>query len=136
LCAGGGAVEGALSIYLEDFARTLGSRYQLAIAEFAEALLVIPKTLAINAAQDATDLVAKLRTHHALAQGSNADANPTFKWFGLDLIAGTVRDNIARGVTEPLVTKVKAIRFATEAAVTILRIDDVIKLHPPQEEQR
>merc|ERR1712000_802535 len=46
--AGGGAVEAALSIYLEDFAKSLGSREQVAIAEFARALLVIPKTLAIN----------------------------------------------------------------------------------------
>ena len=51
LVAGGGAVETALSIYLESFATTLGSREQLAIADFAEALLVIPKTLAVNAAQ-------------------------------------------------------------------------------------
>lgn len=51
LVAGGGAVETALSIYLDSFATTVGSREQLAIAEFAEALLVIPKTLAINAAQ-------------------------------------------------------------------------------------
>lgn len=65
---GGGAVETALSIYLENFATTLGSREQLAIAAFAEALLVIPKTLAVNAALDATDLVAKLRAHHNLAQ--------------------------------------------------------------------
>ena len=49
--AGGGAVEAALSIYLESFATTLGSREQLAIAEFADALLTIPKTLAVNAAQ-------------------------------------------------------------------------------------
>ena len=54
LVAGGGAVETALSIYLESFATTLGSREQLAIAEFAEALLVIPKTLAVNAAQVTT----------------------------------------------------------------------------------
>ena len=51
LVAGGGAVETALSIYLESFATTLGSREQLAIAEFAEAMLVIPKTLAVNAAK-------------------------------------------------------------------------------------
>ncbi len=42
-------MEAALSIYLESFAKTLGSREQLAIAEFADALLVIPKTLAVNA---------------------------------------------------------------------------------------
>ena len=55
--AGGGAVEAALSIYLENFATTLGSREQLAIAEVADALLVIPKALAVNAAKDATELV-------------------------------------------------------------------------------
>lgn len=49
--AGGGAVETALSVYLESFATTLGSREQMAIAEFADALLVIPKTLAVNAAK-------------------------------------------------------------------------------------
>lgn len=65
---GGGAVEAGLSIYLENFADTLGSKEQLAINEFAEALLVIPKILATNAAKDATDLVAKLRTYHNHAQ--------------------------------------------------------------------
>mmetsp|Transcript_10166 Transcript_10166/g.42623 ORF Transcript_10166/g.42623 Transcript_10166/m.42623 type:complete len:230 (-) Transcript_10166:408-1097(-) len=54
--AGGGAIEAAVSTHLENFATMLGSREQLAIAEFAEALLVIPKTLAVNAAKDATDL--------------------------------------------------------------------------------
>lgn len=66
--AGGGCVEAALSIYLENFATTISSREQLAIAEFAKSLLVIPKTLAVNAAQDATDLVAKLRAHHNSSQ--------------------------------------------------------------------
>lgn len=66
--AGGGCVEAALSIYLENFATTISSREQLAVAEFARSLLVIPKTLAVNAAQDATDLVAKLRAHHNSSQ--------------------------------------------------------------------
>ena len=68
LVAGGGSVEVALSIYLDDFARTLSTREQLAIAEFSEALLIIPKTLALNAAKDATDLIAKLRVFHNAAQ--------------------------------------------------------------------
>lgn len=67
LVVGGGSVEVALSIYLDDFARTLGSREQLAIAEFSEALCIIPKTLALNAAKDATDLLAKLRVFHNAA---------------------------------------------------------------------
>jgi T-complex protein 1 subunit alpha len=64
---GGGSVEVGLSIFLDDYARTLGTREQLAIAEFSEALQIIPKTLAINAAKDATDLIAKLRVFHNAA---------------------------------------------------------------------
>jgi len=67
IVAGGGAVEVALSVYLDDFARTLGSREQLAIAEFSEALQIIPKTLSMNAAKDATELLAKLRVFHNAA---------------------------------------------------------------------
>jgi T-complex protein 1 subunit alpha len=66
--AGGGAVEAALSVYLENLATTLGSREQLAVVEFALALLVIPKVLAVNAAKDATELVAKLCAYHHNAQ--------------------------------------------------------------------
>ncbi len=66
--AGGGAVEAALSNYLDTFATTLSSREQLAISEFADALLVIPKTLAANAAKDATELVAQLKAYHYTAQ--------------------------------------------------------------------
>jgi len=129
---GGGAVEAALSIYLENFATTLGSREQLAIAEFAEALLFIPKTLAVNAAQDATELVAKLRAHHNIAQ-----TDPTKKdlrMCGLDLISGKIRNNLEYGVLEPSISKIKSIKFAVEAAITILRIDDVIRLNPKQEQ--
>lgn len=69
---GGGCVEVALSIYLDNFARTLGTREQLAISEFSEALQVIPKTLALNAAKDATELISKMRVLHAAAQKKDA----------------------------------------------------------------
>ncbi|XP_070589893.1 T-complex protein 1 subunit alpha [Erythrolamprus reginae] len=125
---GGGAVEAALSIYLENYATSMGSREQLAIAEFARSLLVIPNTLAVNAAQDAIDLVAKLRAFHNEAQVNPDRKN--LKWIGLDLINGKPRDNKQAGVYEPTVVKTKSLKFATEAAITILRIDDLIKLHP------
>jgi len=128
---GGGAVEAALSIYLENFATSLSSREQLAIAEFAKSLLVIPKTLTVNAAQDATDLVSKLRAFHNASQ-TKAD-HTHLKWTGLDLIAGTTRDNKVAGVLEPAISKIKSLKFATEAAITILRIDDLIKLDPEDE---
>lgn len=127
---GGGSVEAALSIYLENFATTLSSREQLAIAEFARSLLVIPKTLAVNAAQDATDLVAKLRAYQNSSQTKKDHAH--LKYVGLDLIEGTVRDNRKAGVLEPTMSKIKSLKFATEAAITILRIDDMIKLDSEQ----
>lgn len=86
LVPGGGAVEAALSIYLENFATTLGSREQLAIAEFADALLVIPKTLAVNAAKDATELVAKLRAYHFTSQAKEGKGH--LAHYGLDLYNG------------------------------------------------
>lgn len=129
---GGGAVEAALSIYLENFATTLGSREQLAIAEFAHSLLVIPKTLSVNAAKDSTDLVAKLRAYHNTAQIDPSKGE--LRWTGLDLVEGVVRNNLAAGVLEPAMSKVKSLKFATEAAITILRIDDMIKITPDKKD--
>ncbi|SJX61365.1 probable TCP1-component of chaperonin-containing T-complex [Sporisorium reilianum f. sp. reilianum] len=130
---GGGAVESALSIYLENFATTLGSREQLAIAEFAQALLVIPKTLAVNAAKDSTDLVAKLRAYHNAAQNANAgDPKKALRFYGLDLLNGQVRDNLKAGVLEPTVSKVRSLKSALEAATSLLRIDDAITIAPEQ----
>merc|ERR1711943_182438 len=127
LVTGGVSVESALSIYLENLAHTLGSREQLAVAEFADALLVIPKTLAVNAAQDATELW-RLRAVHNSSQLDPEHAK--LRFYGMDLIKGRVRDNKLAGVLEPAVSKIKSLRFATEAAITILRIDDMIKLAP------
>jgi len=124
--AGGGAVEAALNVYLEAFATTMASREQLAVASFANSLLVIPKVLTVNSAFDATDLVAKLRAFHVRAQSAKEQHH--LKWAGLDLEEGKIRDNKEAGVLEPLISKVKSLKFATEAAITILRIDDLIKL--------
>merc|ERR1711865_21804 len=83
---------------LETLATTLGSREQLAIAEFADALLVIPKTLANNAAKDAVELTAKLRAIHNIAQSDPSKRNLQSR--GLDLVNGSIRDNMEAGVLE------------------------------------
>lgn len=89
----------------------------------------------MNAAKDATDLIAKLRVFHNAAQ--KADPSDKEKrdliHSGLDLVNGKVRNNLKAGVLEPAMSKVKSLKFATEAAITILRIDDMIKLVRPQE---
>lgn len=135
VCPGGGCVEAALSIHLENFATSVSSREQLAIAEFANSLLVIPKCLAVNAAKDSTELVSKLRAYHNSSQ-VEPEKNAKYKWFGLDLFEGKIRDNRAAGVFEPVMSKVKCLKFATEAAITILRIDDMIKLEKEQKGQQ
>merc|ERR1712176_386396 len=119
LVAGGGAVEVALSIYLETFSNTLETREQIVVQEFADALLVIPKTLVVNAAKNSSELVAQLRASHFQKN----------KYAGLDLTQGIIQnDNLTEGVVEPAISKIKSLRFAVEAAITILRIDDRITL--------
>ena len=89
----------------------------------------------MNAAKDATELVARLKSIHAKSQDpSNTDKS--LKYTGLDLVQGVTRDNIAAGVVEPAISKIKSLRFATEAAITILRIDDRITLQAEQNPQQ
>ncbi len=112
---GGGAPETALSLRLRDFADSVGGREQLAVEAFADAIDVVPRTLAENAGLDPIDSLVELRSQH--------DAGNTT--VGLDADAGTVGDLEGEAV-EPLSVKTQAIESATEAAVMLLRIDDVI----------
>lgn len=142
---GGGAVETALHIYLEEYAGTVGSREQLAIGEFAQSLLVIPKTLAVNAAKDASELVAQLRSRHAVSQrtqeGDGTQDEKTiarmksYKNYGLDLTKGKVVDEIKLGVLEPSVSKIRQLKSAVEACISVMRIDTLIKLDPEEQGQ-
>ena len=138
LVVGGGCVEVSTSIYLEYAARTLGSREQLAVSEFAEALNVIPKQLAINAAKDATDLLTKLRYVHdkAQSQQTTPEEAEKLKHTGLDLLNGKIKNNFNAGVFEPAMSKIKSLKFATEAAITILRIDDLIRIEPEKQQNQ
>lgn len=70
----------------------------------------------------ATDLIQELWPYLSLCR------------IGLDLVNGKPRDNRQAGVYEPTMVKTKSLKFATEAAITILRIDDLIKLFPDQKE--
>jgi T-complex protein 1 subunit alpha len=136
LVVGGGCVEVSTSLYLENFARTLSSKEQMAINEYAESLNVIPKQLAINAAKDATDLLTKLRYVHEKYQKEkeHTEDSKKLKNTGLDLLTGKIRNNYKAGVFEPAISKVKSLKFATEAAITILRIDDLIRIEPEKKQ--
>jgi thermosome len=116
LVAGGGSPEVELSLRLSEYAATLKGREQLAVTKFANAMEVIPRTLAENAGLDPIDMMVELKSQH---EKGNKDA-------GLDVYTGDVIDMMDKGVVEPLRVKTQAINSATEAAVMILRIDDVI----------
>ena len=116
IVAGGGAAETELSLQLRRYASQEGGRVQLAIEAFAAALEIIPRTLAENAGLDAIDMLVAIRAAH---EGGK-------KNFGLDVYEGKPVDMLKAGVVEPLRVKTQAISSAAEAAVMILRIDDII----------
>ena len=113
---GGGSVLAALSRDLRTFAETVGGREQMAIEAFASALEIIPRTLAENAGLDPVTTLIELRKAHADGQ-SNA---------GINVYEGGVVDMREANVLEPIRVVEQAIQSATETAVMILRIDDVI----------
>ncbi len=120
--AGGGAPEVAIAKGLKEYADTISGREQLAIAAFAEALEVVPKTLAENAGLDQIDAMVDLRAAH----------ENNF-YMGLDVFKGDVTDMKEAKVIEPHRVKKQAIQSAAEAAEMILRIDDMIASTGPSE---
>jgi len=113
---GGGATEVELAQELRDYADSVGGREQLAINAFADALEVVPRTLAENAGFDPIDTLVDLRNKH--------DSGDT--WSGIDVTSGKSEKLFDKGVVEPKQTKTQAVQSASEASEMILRIDDVI----------
>jgi archaeal chaperonin len=116
IVAGGGAPETELSLQLRSYASTVGGRIQLAIEAFAAALEIIPRSIAENGGLDPIDMIVAIRASHEAGN----------RTFGLDVYQGKPVDMLKAGVVEPLRVKTQAIMSAAEAAVMILRIDDVI----------
>ncbi|KXS43360.1 MAG: thermosome, chaperonin Cpn60/TCP-1, partial [Methanolobus sp. T82-4] len=116
LVAGGGSPEVEVALRLQEYASTLSGREQLAVKGFAEALEIVPRTLAENAGLDPIDMLMELRAHHEKGQ----------KTAGLNVYTGEVIDMWEAGVVEPLRVKTQAVNAAAESAVMILRIDDII----------
>ncbi len=118
--AGAGSPEVELSKYLSKYAESLSGREQLAVKAFAEAMEVIPRTLAENAGLDPIDTLTELKLAHEKNQVTA----------GIDVFTGKVMDAWKAGVIEPLKVKTQAVSSATEVATMILRIDDVIASGP------
>ena len=117
MVAGGGSFEAEAAKRIKAYASKVGGREQLAVEAFADALEIIPKTLATNAGIDPIDIMVNLRASHERASGL---------WFGVDVHAGKAADMKKLAVLEPIRVKEQAIKSAVEATSMILRIDDVI----------
>ena len=115
--AGGGSTEIELAKRLREFAETLSGREQLAVQAFADAMETIPRTLAENAGLDPIDSLTELKARHDKGEIDT----------GLNVFTGRTEDMWQKGVIEPLKIKTQAIRSASDAAIMLLRIDDVIK---------
>ena len=116
IVAGAGAVEIELSKMLRQFANSLSGREQLAVQEFANALEFIPSTLAENAGLDPIDVITELKSRH-----DNQEVNA-----GINIFTNKIEDSLQAGIIEPMKIKTQAISSATEVAIMILRIDDVL----------
>ncbi len=113
---GAGAPEVEVARKLREFAESLPGKEQLAVMAFADALEIIPRSLAENAGLDSIDILVSLRAEH---DKGNKNA-------GVDVFEGKIVDAVEKGIVEPLKVKSQAIKSAAEAAEMILRIDDVI----------
>jgi thermosome len=124
IVGGGGAVEVEVAKELRNYATDVGGREQLAIESFADAIEIIPKTLAENAGLEPIDILVELRAAHAKPDG---------QYKGVNLFTGKVENMRDKGIIEPVIVKEQAIKSATESATMIIRIDDVIASTKPRE---
>jgi len=116
LVTGGGSTAVDIALKLREYAASIGGREQIAIDAFASALEVIPTALSENAGLDPIDVLIELRQAHK--QGKI--------YAGINVFTGKVVDMKKERVLEPIRVGRQAISSATDAAVMILRIDDVI----------
>jgi len=114
---GGGSIEIDVANGLRAYANNTGGREQLAIQAFADAIEIVPKTLAESAGMDPIDTLVQLRSKHNSSEG---------RVYGVDVYKNTIGDMEKLGVIEPLKVKEQAIISASEASEIILRIDDMI----------
>ncbi len=127
IVGGGGAVEVELAERLRDYARTVGGKEQMAIEAYAEALEVIPTVLAESAGMDALDTLLQLKAMH----------NQGHKFAGINVLEGKVEEDMTKlNVYEPIIVKKQVIKSASEAAISLLKIDDVIAAAPPKKESK
>ncbi|GAB2246471.1 hypothetical protein Droror1_Dr00001964 [Drosera rotundifolia] len=123
---GGGWPEMVMTREVDELVRKTPGKKSHAIEAFSRALQAIPTTIADNAGLDSAELISKLRAEHH-KEVSNA---------GIDVLTGTVGDMAELGISESFKVKQAVLLSATEAAVMILRVDEIITCAPRKREDR
>ena len=124
IVAGGGAIEMELSKYVREEGMKISGKEQIVVLGFARALEIIPKTLAQNSALDAIEIMNKLRQKHFKENDCK---------FGVNCFDGGIVDTYLNYVWEPTILKENILNSATEAACTIINVDQTVK--NPKSEQ-
>jgi thermosome len=123
IVAGGGAIEIEIAKELRKYSTKVGGRQQLAVEAFADAVEVIPRTLAENGGLEPIDILINLRQVHDKEDG---------KYMGINIFTGKLQNSIENGIIEPIVVKEQAFKSAAESAAMILRVDDIITGKSPK----
>ncbi len=123
ITCGGGSKEMEIAMRLRDHASSVGGRAQIALEAFASAMEVIPAALAENAGLDSIDTLIEMRKQHKEGKVTA----------GLNPFTGRVEDMYELNVVEPYRVGKQAINAATDTAIMLLRIDDVIASSGNQE---
>jgi T-complex protein 1 subunit gamma len=116
LLPGGGATEMAVAQGLRERGKAISGVMQVPYLAVADALEVIPRTLAENCGATVIRLITQLRAKHANREGST---------WGIDGNLGTLADMEQLGIWEPALVKSQSIKTAIESACLLLRIDDI-----------
>ena len=116
LIAGGGAPEMQLSLKLSAWAKTLAGLDQWCVRAFAEALEIIPYTLAENAGLNPIQIGTELRNLHASGK----------KYHGINVRKNIISDMMALDVVQPLLVSTSALSLATETLTMLMKIDDIV----------
>ncbi|PMP88105.1 MAG: thermosome subunit [Caldisphaera sp.] len=127
IIGGGGAVETEIAMALRDYARTIGGKEQLAIEAFAEALEVIPTVLSESSGMDPLDTLMELRSYHGKG----------FRFAGINAVESKIVEDVTKSnIYEPILVKKQVIKSASEASISLLKIDDLIAASAPKSESK
>jgi archaeal chaperonin len=125
--AGGGSVEAIIASTIRSNADLDGSRKQIVLRKFADALEEIPLTIARNAGMNEIDTLIKLRTKQP---NRLPNKNKRFNWYGVNPIERKIEEMLSKNIVESSLVKEQVMKTAVEVTNLLVRVDDVLMAKP------